>query len=356
MNNTNTQNNNTMSQQLQSAQGAQVPAAQQAPSLAVIKKKITDSVMNRIGDLQKEGGITIPKGYAYGNQINLAMLQLLDMKGKRGGPLLEEVEPASVCNSLLRMCIKGLSLEKKQFAFIQYGNQLQMQEEYHGSILLAKRLGGAGDPQAQVIYQDDVFEYEIDPKTGKKVVLKHEQKLANIDNAKIVGAWCLIPYRDHPDWQPKIEVMTMAEIRQAWMQNAMSKGQSPAHQKFTQEMAKKTVIGRACKLFYSTSDDAGLYEDGEVAQEAEFQEQPGESGTAANIKEAVFEDQQEPVKMKPLNVPAGKAVVMESPAPGEEQPRMKVVPEDAVPQGTEMPAFDDLPEGENAASMFPAFE
>lgn len=329
----NTQHNNTMSQQLQPASGAKVPAAQQAPSLAVIKKKITDSVMNRIGELQKEGGITIPKGYAFGNQINLAMLQLLDMKGKRGGPLLEEVEPASVCNALLRMCIKGLSLEKKQFAFIQYGNQIQMQEEYHGSILLAKRLGGAGDPQAQVIYADDVFEYEIDPKTGKKVVLKHEQKLANIDNNKIVGAWCLIPYRDHPDWQPRVEVMTMAEIRQAWMQNAMSKGQSPAHQKFTQEMAKKTVIGRACKLFYSTSDDAGLYEDGEV-QEADFQEQPGESGTAANIKEAVFEDMPTPAKAEPQEEVREEA---EEPAP-------------------EMPPFEDMPEEAADPNIFPAFE
>lgn len=308
-------------------------AQQQAMTLAKTKKQITDRVLARIGEMEKEGGITIPKGYAAGNQINLAMLQLMDMKGKGGGPILEEVEQASVCNALLRMCIKGLSLEKKQFAFIQYGSKLQMQEEYHGNILLAKRLGGAGDPQAQVIYEGDVFEYRINPKTGKKEIVRHEQSLANIDNNKIIGAWCLIPYRNNPELEPKVEVMTIAEIRTAWMQNAQSKGQSPAHQKFTQEMAKKTVINRACKLFYSTSDDAGLYDDSDY-QEPDLQEQP-EEATKANVVEAVFTEQEPAVEPK-------TQVVDE---PKEPQPEP-----DPMPEGfydiPEAGGVFDMPEGE----------
>ena len=299
-----------MSQQVtNTAGGVNVPAAKQGNSLAAVKKQITDSVMNRIAALEKDGGITIPKGYSAGNQINLAMLVLMDMEGKNNLPILQEVRPASVCNALLRMCIKGLSLEKKQCDFIQYGDKLVLQEEYHGSILLAKRLGGAGDPQAQVIYQDDIFEYGINPKTGKKFIIRHEQKLANIDNNKIVGAWCLIPYRDHPELEPKVEVMTMAEIRQAWMQGA-TKGNSPAHTKFTQEMAKKTVIGRACKLFYSTSDDAGLYDDPDYT-EAEVQNQPQESGIA-NAVEAVFKED------TPVSGPVKETTPAPSPEPAEE--------------------------------------
>lgn len=329
-----------MSQQVtNTAGGANVTAAKQGNSLAAVKKQITESVMNRIAALEKDGGITIPKGYSAGNQINLAMLVLMDMEGKNHLPILQEVRPASVCNALLRMCIKGLSLEKKQCDFIQYGDKLVLQEEYHGSILLAKRLGGAGDPQAQVIYQDDIFEYGINPKTGKKFIIRHEQKLANIDNNKIVGAWCLIPYRDHPELEPKVEVMTMAEIRQAWMQGA-TKGNSPAHTKFTQEMAKKTVIGRACKLFYSTSDDAGLYDDPDYT-EADVQNQPQESGIA-NAVEAVFKEE------TPVSGPVKEATHSPEPSP---EPAAEPAPAPAV---EDIPA--DEPDGFNDDIFNPDFK
>ena len=51
----------------------------------------------------------------------------------------------------------------------------------------------------------------------------------------------------------------MAQIRAAWGQGA-TKGGSPAHKNFAEEMAKKTVIGRACKAIINSSDDAWLYD------------------------------------------------------------------------------------------------
>lgn len=261
----------------------QVPAQQaQAVDYISFKNSITATVMKRIGDMQA-AGIMMPKGYSASNQIQLAFLKLASMEDqKTHQPILSLVTPQSVANALLSMCIKGLSLDKSQCAFIKYGGELQLQTQYQGIIAMAKRYG-AGDPQAQVIYQDDVFQYDINPRTGKKEVLKHEQKLANIDNSKIVGAWCLVPYADDPDLDPKVEVMTIAEIRQAWMQGA-TKGESGAHRNFTQEMCKKTVIGRACKLFIETSSDAGVYDDSR--DDAEFQAQPGTAPSMTAIKEA----------------------------------------------------------------------
>lgn len=246
-------------------------------------------------------------------------------------PVLSLVTPQSVANAMLTMCLKGLSMEKGQCTFIRYGNELQFQQEYHGTVALAKRYG-AGDPQAQVIYEGDDFEYEINPKTGKKVVKKHIQKLQNINNDKIVGAWCLVPYADHPDWEPKVEVMTMDEIRRSWMQGA-TKGQSPAHRNFPQEMAKKTVIGRACKLFVSTSDDAGVYGTDDSPEWQESQEAPAE----ANAKEAVFAEL--PQAPEPAAV---EAVKEDLPEPGPEDiPEEPVweAPEDlkAAPQQAETP-------------------
>lgn len=295
------------------------------------KNKITESVLNRIAALQK-GGITVPKGFSADNQIYLAFLKLTGMTDPSSKkPVLSLVTPQSVANAMLTMCLKGLSMEKGQCTFIRYGNELQFQQEYHGTVALAKRYG-AGDPQAQVIYEGDDFEYEINPKTGKKVVKKHIQKLQNINNDKIVGAWCLVPYADHPDWEPKVEVMTMDEIRRSWMQGA-TKGQSPAHRNFPQEMAKKTVIGRACKLFVSTSDDAGVYGTDDSPEWQESQEAPAE----ANAKEAVFAEL--PQAPEPAAV---EAVKEDLPEPGPEDiPEEPVweAPEDLkpAPQQAEIP-------------------
>lgn len=294
-----------------------VPAKkQESTEVAFInyKNKITESVLNRIAALQK-GGITVPKGFSADNQIYLAFLKLTGMTDPSSKkPVLSLVTPQSVANAMLTMCLKGLSMEKGQCTFIRYGNELQFQQEYHGTVALAKRYG-AGDPQAQVIYEGDDFEYEINPKTGKKVVKKHIQKLQNINNDKIVGAWCLVPYADHPDWEPKVEVMTMDEIRRSWMQGA-TKGQSPAHRNFPQEMAKKTVIGRACKLFVSTSDDAGVYGTDDSPEWQESQEAPAE----ANAKEAVFAEL--PQAPEPAAV---EAVQEDIPEPGPED-----IPEEPV--------------------------
>lgn len=311
-----------------------VPAKkQESTEVAFInyKNKITESVLNRIAALQK-GGITVPKGFSADNQIYLAFLKLTGMTDPSSKkPVLSLVTPQSVANAMLTMCLKGLSMEKGQCTFIRYGNELQFQQEYHGTVALAKRYG-AGDPQAQVIYEGDDFEYEINPKTGKKVVKKHVQKLQNINNDKIVGAWCLVPYADHPDWEPKVEVMTMDEIRRSWMQGA-TKGQSPAHRNFPQEMAKKTVIGRACKLFVSTSDDAGVYGTDDSPEWQESQETP----VGANAKEAVFAEL--PQAPEPAAV---EAVQEDIPEPGPEDiPEEPVweAPEDlkAAPQQAETP-------------------
>ena len=245
------------------------------------KNRITTSVLNKIAALQK-GGITVPKGFSADNQIYLAFLKLSSMEDpKNHQPILQTVTPQSVANALLTMCLKGLSMEKGQCTFIRYGRELQFQQMYHGTVALAKRYG-ADDPQAQVIYEGDEFEYEINPATGKKRVIKHVQRLENIKSDKIVGAWCLVPYAGHPELDPKVEVMTIDEIRRSWMQGA-TRGESPAHRNFPQEMAKKTVIGRACKLFVSTSDDAGVYGYPETPEWQEGAETP-------NSREAVFEE------------------------------------------------------------------
>ena len=152
------------------------------------------------------------------------------------------------------MCIQGLSPVKKQCYFIPYGNQLKLSKSYLGNIAATKRLKGVKDVFAEIIYEGDEFEYEIDLETGLKKIIKHEQNFMNIDITKIKGAYAVIIREDEPNY---VEVMNINQIKNSWNQGSM-KGQSGAHKNFTDQMCKKTVINRACKNFLDTSDDSDI--------------------------------------------------------------------------------------------------
>lgn len=223
--------------------------------LSVLQKDITDSVVSRISELQEVGALALPKTYSVGNELKMAWFALQEVKDKNGKPALEVCTKDSIANALLKMAIQGLSVWKKQGDFIVYENKLSFEREYHGTIALALRTGVVtGVPEAEVIYEGDIFKYRI--VNGKKEIIEHSQELENIDINKIKGAYAVVPLKDG---EFHTEVMTIQQIKQAWMQGAM-KGQSGAHKNFTDQMAKKTVISRALKLYISSSDDEYLLE------------------------------------------------------------------------------------------------
>lgn len=220
-------------------------------------ENISEQVLSRIEQFQKDGSMILPKNYSVENHMKSAWLALQEVEDKEHHKALQICTKESIANSLLDMVLQGLSVSKKQGYFIVYGNKLIFQRSYFGTIALAKRAGGmVSEPVANVIYDGDDFQYEIDPKTAKVAIVKHSQKLENIDNSKIKGAYALVTLADGTT---QVTIMSMQQIRAAWGQGAM-KGDSPAHKNFAEEMAKKTVIGRACKVIINSSDDAWLYD------------------------------------------------------------------------------------------------
>ena len=172
----------------------------------------------------------------------------------------------SIANALFEMVIDGLSVVKKQCYFIAYGNKLECQKSYFGNIALAKRICGLKEVNGAVIYEGDKkdFKYEIDPRTGRKKLISHVQKIENIDNNKIIGAYSIVIYENGIS---DMEIMPMKDIRIAWNQGA-AKGNSLAHKNFPDQMAIKTVINRSVKIALASSDDKhlGLEERGKVDQ------------------------------------------------------------------------------------------
>ena len=220
-------------------------------------ENISEQVLSRIEQFQKDGSMILPKNYSVENHMKSAWLALQEVEDKEHREALQICTKESIANSLLDMVLQGLSVSKKQGYFIVYGNKLIFQRSYFGTIALAKRAGGmVSEPVANVIYEGDDFQYEIDPKTAKVSIIKHSQKLENIDNSKIKGAYALVTLADGTT---QVTIMSMQQIRAAWGQGA-TKGNSPAHKNFAEEMAKKTVIGRACKAIINSSDDAWLYD------------------------------------------------------------------------------------------------
>jgi recombination protein RecT len=232
---------------------------------AVQVQNITEKVLEKITALQQAGALRLPKDYSAENALKSAYLVLQEVVTKDGKPVLQNCTQISVANSLLDMVVQGLSPMKKQCYFIAYGQKLTLSRSYQGAIAISKRIG-LKNIVANVVYEGDKFTYEVDSKTGRKKLVEHIQNLEGIDITKIKGAYAVVELENGTI---DLEVMNIKQIKNSWLQGA-AKGNSKAHENFTDEMCKKTVINRACKGIINSSDDSYLYPDepegGEIAE------------------------------------------------------------------------------------------
>lgn len=230
----------------------------ESKEIAVKEKNITDSVLERVNSFRAEGALSVPKDYSPANALKSAWLMLQDVQDRSKNPVLTSCSKNSIANALLDMVVQGLSPAKKQVYFIAYGNKLTLSRSYFGNIALAKRVAGLKNITSNVILKGDTFKYGIDPDTGIKQVLKHEQKLEDL-GGEVIGAYAILTFEDG---HKHVEVMNIKQIQSSWNMG-QSNGNSPAHKAFQDEMAKKTVINRSLKTFISSSDDSHLMEEEE---------------------------------------------------------------------------------------------
>lgn len=259
--------------------------AEENKQIATVKRTLADSVLERINAFQQDGSLKLPANYAVGNKIKSAWLILQDIKDRNGKNALEVCDPSSVANALLSMCVQALDPGLKQCYFIVYGNQLQLQRSYFGTIaVLLKANAIKCAPAANVIYEGDEFQYGIDPITGRTSVIKHGQSLENINDEKIIGAYAIVTF---PDGTTDTTIMTMAQIKKSWMQSRNYASDNSTHKKFPAEMSKRTVINKALKTVINSLGDAWI-----SSTKDEFDAAPQDSRSAM-VEEAestVIED------------------------------------------------------------------
>ena len=233
---------------------------------AVINNAFIDSLTRQLNEKCKYG-LSFPADYNVANSLMGAYLILKETEDKNHKPILESCSQASIANALMDMATLGLSVQKKQGYFIAYGGKCQFQRSYFGNITIARRFG-LKDIHAEVIYEGDNFVYHIED--GNKVLEKHEQSIANIDNDKIVGAYAVVIMQDGTKM---LEVMNIKQIKQSWQQGYGYKEGSGTHSKFADQMAKKTVINRALKQIINTHGDVFVQEADERTEDVDRMEQ-----------------------------------------------------------------------------------
>ena len=229
----------------------------------VVNNAFIDGLSMQLQEKTKYG-LSFPADYNPTNALMGAYLIMKETTDKNGKCILESCSQASIANSLMDMATLGLNASKKQGYFIAYGGKCQFQKSYFGNITLARR-NGLKTINAEIIYDGDTFKYHIE--NGMKVIDVHEQDFMNIDNDKILGAYAVAVM---DDGRKVVEVMNINQLKKAWNQRmgGLKEDVNSTHMKFKDQMAKKTVINRLCKLIGNTSTDGNISEISDRLDEA----------------------------------------------------------------------------------------
>lgn len=212
-----------------------------------INNKFIDALTEQVKQKQ-EAGLTIPADYSPSNALMGAYLWLKDHND-----ILTGCTQPSIANSLMDMVTMGLSVQKQQGYFIKYGNTCHFQRSYFGNVTIARRYG-MKDITANIVYEGDTFEAEADPETGHLHLVKHVVDLFRDENAPMKGAYAVVTMADGSSY---MELMTMSQIKAAWRQSKNYRdGGNGVHQKFPDQMAKKTVLNRLLKSIVNTHGDS----------------------------------------------------------------------------------------------------
>lgn len=209
----------------------------------------------------KQQNVQLPANYSATNAVKSAWLTLQSVVDKNNHPALDVCTKESVTNAVLNMIIQGLNPMKRQCSFVVYGVKLVMQREYAGEVALAKRVDTKIKAiRAQAIYEGDIIKQKL--VNGMRHI-EHEQDFMSAHKNKIIGAYAIAV--DEDERQIYTDIMTIDEIKQSWKKSKTHPvSESGAikidstHGQYPEEMTKKTVYRRLCKLIINSSDDEQL--------------------------------------------------------------------------------------------------
>lgn len=208
---------------------------------------IANSATKWILDSMTAGEISVPAGYNVGSEVALAMMKIAQTTDRTGTPAVKVCTKDSIITALRQMAMNGLSMAQNQCYAIVYGNQLQIQRSYFGALAILRRIFPMYDITASVVYKGDKYEYGYDELTDCYFAKITEPKIENRNPANIELVFGTIRNKETKEVIFS-EVMTMAEIKRSWAHAKTTK----VHEEHPDQMAKRTLLNRMCKLFVNT--------------------------------------------------------------------------------------------------------
>lgn len=152
-------------------------------------------------------------------------------------PKLMSCTKQSVVQCLLDLSQLGLEPDGRKAHLIPYGNQCTLIIDYKGLVDLARRSGEIADIHADIVCENDIFEYSY----GSDGKLIHKPSLLQ-DRGKVIAAYSFVRLKDNSS---SYEVMKIDEI-DAIRKRSKAKDNGPWKTDWN-EMAKKTVFRRHSK-------------------------------------------------------------------------------------------------------------
>ena len=238
----------------------------------VVEKNITDKVLNQVTALSKNNSLVLPPNYSYENALKFAYLEL------EANHLLN-TDQAALATALLNMCVQGLSPQKKQCYFINYGGKVGMMRSYHGDRAVAKLAGIVQDIQAYVIYDGDEVNISYEEDTNYLVV-EHKTNFKNWNNP-IIGAYAVAIM---PDGTKRYDLMTIERIKKSWNMSS-NKSNNKLQNDFGTEACQRTVTRHLVKNLFNQSTDESLLINNVVENDYQVQSEDSDETRNATIEE-----------------------------------------------------------------------
>lgn len=137
----------------------------------------------------------------------------------------------------------GIEPDGRKAHLIPYGNQCTLIIDYKGLVDLARRSGDIADVHADVVFENDTFEYSF----GTESKLIHKPTLST--KGKVIAAYSYVRLKDGSS---SYEVMSVEEVEK--IRDRSKAGKSGPWVTDWNEMAKKTVFRRHTKWLPLSSE------------------------------------------------------------------------------------------------------
>lgn len=214
--------------------------------VALLSSQTTQWITRNIADPKM--ALAVPDGYNVGNEVASLMFAISQTKDKNGNSAFDICSPDQIMNQVRDCVLNGLSISKKHVWSIIYDGKLSLQRSYFGTAAAFKYLFPDYEIGVNVLYKGDTYDYCTDDIANYNYITNVHSSLENRDK-EIIAAYGSI-YDIHTKERIYGCVMTWAEIQANWNK---SRSKDRATQKeFPQEMAKRTLINRMCKMYINS--------------------------------------------------------------------------------------------------------